>query len=65
LGGVGFKKIDHPTLLTLKRLEIMNITDIAQTLVILYLWYKQKQTANLLNEVAKEFLKTARKVFKK
>ena len=43
----------------------MNITDIAQTLVILYLWCKQKQTASLLNEVAKEFLKTARKVFKK
>ena len=43
-------------------LEDLNTTDIVQTLVILYLWYKQKQTAGLLNEVAKELLKTARKV---
>ena len=46
-------------------LENLNITDIVQTLVILYLWYRQKQTAGLLNEVAKELLKTARKAFSK
>tara|TARA_R110000803_G_scaffold13757_1_gene38485 strand:- start:831 stop:977 length:147 start_codon:yes stop_codon:yes gene_type:complete len=44
-------------------LENLNITDIVQTFVILYLWYRQKQTAGLLNEVAKELLKTARKAF--
>tara|TARA_R110002096_G_scaffold127485_3_gene275358 strand:- start:213 stop:359 length:147 start_codon:yes stop_codon:yes gene_type:complete len=46
-------------------LEDLNTTDIVQTLVILYLWYKQKQTTGLLNEVSKELLKTARKAFKR
>ena len=43
----------------------LNITDIVQTLVILYLWYKQRQASGLLNEVAKELLKKARKAFRK
>ncbi|MGK0413206.1 MAG: hypothetical protein ACJA1B_001408 [Polaribacter sp.] len=46
-------------------MEELNITDIIQTLVILYLWYKQRQTAGLLNEVAKQLLKTAIKAFKR
>ncbi len=42
---------------------VRDITDIIQTLLILYLLFRVRQQGGLINEITKELLKTVRKVF--